>query len=140
MKKKILFTILLGTCAVPVFAGGNDAPPAVKAKFVSLYPRAVKIKWEKEKANYEASFRIQRTEMSCLFDSTGSVLETESEIEIAALPKAAAAYIAKNYAGQKIKEAARITTTQNVTTYEAEVKEGDLVFDSNGIFIKKIVE
>ena len=52
----------------------------------------------------------------------------------------AADYIGKNYAGQKIKEAAKIVDSKKVTTYEAEVKEGDLIFDANGKFLKKVVE
>ena len=61
--------------------------------------------------------------MSCLFDASGNLLETESGIETSDLPKAAADYIGKNYAGQKIKEAAKIVDSKKVTTYEAEVKK-----------------
>jgi hypothetical protein len=141
MKKVILASVLLGIFAVSAFAfGGDDAPAAVKASFAKLYPNVTKVKWGKEDANYEAEFEVNKVEMSCLFDATGNLLETESEIEISALPKGVADYVTKNYAGQKIKEASKIVDAKNVTTYEAEVKEGDLIFDATGNFVKKVVE
>lgn len=141
MKKLILAAILLGAFTASLFALGNDdAPAAVKVSFTKLYPNISKVKWGKEDANYEAEFEMNKTEMSCLFDASGNLLETESGIETSDLPKAAADYIGKNYAGQKIKEAAKIVDSKKVTTYEAEVKEGDLIFDANGKFLKKVVE
>jgi hypothetical protein len=153
MKKLILATAILGIFAVSAFAfgpmeyglrtfgrSGEDAPAAVKASFTKLYPSVTKVKWGKEDANWEAEFDMNKVEMSCLFDATGNLLETESEIEISALPKGVAEYITKNYSGQKIKEASKIVDAKKVTTFEAEVKEGDLIFDANGSFLKKVVE
>jgi Putative beta-lactamase-inhibitor-like, PepSY-like len=141
MKKIILAVILIGAFTVSLFAFGNDTiPEAVKAKFALLYPGITKVKWEKEGTNYEGAFEMNKTEMSCLFDPAGDLLETENKIEIPALPKAAVDYITKNYAGQKIKEAAKIADSKKVITYEAEVKEGDLIFDEKGNFLKKVLE
>lgn len=141
MKKLFSVAAILGMFAVSAFAfGGDDAPAAVKASFEKLYPNATKVKWGKEDTNYEAEFEVNKVEMSCLFDATGKLLETESEIEISALPEKISDYVAKNYAGEKIKEASKIIDSKNITTYEAEVKEGDLVFDAGGNFIKKVVE
>ena len=141
MKKLILSSVLLGLFAVSAFAlGGDDIPPAVKANFTKLYPSVTKVKWGKEEANFEVEFEMNKTEMSCLFDDAGNLLETETEIAITALPKSVSDYVAKNYAGQKIKEASKIIDSKKTTTYEAEVKEGDLIFDDKGNFIKKVVE
>lgn len=141
MKKFILSSALLGLFATSAFAfGGDDAPEAVKASFTKLYPSVTKVKWGKEEANFEAEFEMNKTEMSCLFDDAGNLLETETEIAITALPKSVSDYVAKNYAGQKIKEASKIIDSKKTTTYEAEVKEGDLIFDDKGNFIKKVVE
>ena len=71
-----------------------------------------------------------------MIDVSGNILETEIEIKVDALPANAKAYISKNYAGQKIKEATKITDNKGVVTYEAEIKGKDLIFDSNGNFIK----
>ncbi len=140
MKKIMLAAAVLGVFAVSAMAfGGDDAPAAAKTKLTSLYPNATKVKWGKEDANFEASFENAKVEMSCLFDAAGTLLETESEIEISALPKGVTDYLAKNYAGQKIKEAAKIIDAKNVTIFEAEMKEGDILFDDKGNFIKKVV-
>ena len=138
MKKVILAAVLLGIFTVSAFAlRGEDAPAAVKAKFASLYPKVSKVKWEKEDANWEAGFESNDVEMSCLFDGTGNLLETESEVAVSSLPKAVIDYCAKNYAGKKIIEGAKIVDAKNVTTYEAEIKGvGDLIFDSQGGFVK----
>lgn len=141
MKKLILSISAIALFTLCAFAfKGEDAPAAVKASFAKLYPNVSKVKWGKEDANYEAGFEMNKIEMSCLFDASGNLLETETEIETSALPKGVSEYVTKNYAGQKIKEAAKIVDAKNVTTYEAEVKAGDLIFDSNGNFIKKVVE
>ena len=136
----MLATAALEIFAVSVFAsGGDEAPASVKASFSKLYPNVAKVKWEKEGANYEAEFDLNKEETSCLFDAAGNLLETETEIAVSALPKPVSDYVAKNYAGQKIRESSKIVDSKKVTTYEAEVKEGDLIFDDKGIFIKKIV-
>lgn len=150
MKKVMLAAALLGIFTASAFArptesfglafGGDDAPDAVKVSFRKLYPNVTKVKWGKEDANYEAEFDVNKVETSCLFDASGNLLETETEIAISALPNGVADYVTKNYAGQKIKEASKIVDSKKVTTYEAEVKEGDLIFDSNGKFLKKVVE
>ena len=140
MKKVMLAAAILGIFAVSAFAGDSDAPAAVKASFTKLYPNVTKVKWGKEDENYEAEFDLNKVETSCLFDATGNLLETETEIAVNTLPKSVSEYITKNYSGQKIKEASKIVDAKKVTTFEAEVKEGDLIFDSNGNFMKKVVE
>jgi len=114
----------------------KEVPTTVKTTLKKNYPNAKEIKWEKEKANYEAEFEVNKTDYSLLIDVSGNILETEIEIKVDALPAKAKEYVSKNYAGQKIKEATKITNNKGVVTYEAEVKGKDLIFDSNGNFIK----
>lgn len=140
MKKIILATVLFSILTAAAFAGGNDVPSAVKTKFTALYPNVMKVKWGKEEANYEAEFKMNKTEMSCLFDASGNLLETEIEITISSLPKAASEYCTKTFAGNKISEASKIVDSKNIITYEAEVKGvGDVIFDEKGNFLKKAV-
>jgi len=141
MRKLILATTLLAIFTVSAFASGDDTPAAVKTKFASLYPKVTKVKWGKEDANYEAEFEVNKTEMSCLFDASGTLLETETKIAVTALPKAATEYCTKTFSGSKISEASKIVDSKQVVTYEAEVKGvGDVIFDEKGNFIKKVVE
>ena len=118
----------------------KDVPVEVKTTFEKLYPNTKKIKWEKEQDHYEASFDLNKVDHSVLFDAKGNVLETEIEIEMKDLPKGVLEYIKANYAGKKVKEAAKITDDKGVVTYEAEIKGIDLLFDESGKFIKETKE
>lgn len=142
MKKS---AILLAAMFAVTFANAQkvsdkDVPTALKTTLQKNYPNAKEIKWEKENGNYEAEFEVEETDYSLLIDVSGNILETEIEIKVDALPANAKAYISKNYAGQKIKEATKITDNKGVVTYESEIKGKDLIFDSNGNFIKEKTE
>lgn len=136
MKKTILSLALLALIGSTAMAQNDDAPAAVKSKFAADYPNVKKVKWEKEDGHFEAEFEVNGVETSVVYDASGKKLETETAIEVSALPKAASDYIATKYPGQKVKEAAKITDASGKVTYEAEVKEGDLMFDANGHFIE----
>ncbi len=141
MKNTLLIAICLGLTTVQAQKiKESEVPVAVKEGFKKNFPNSKAEKWEKEGANYEAEFDLNKIETSVLLDATGNVLETESEINIQQLPTAATAYLQKNAAGQKIKEAAKITDSKGTVTYEAEAGGADYIFDSTGAFIKKEVE
>lgn len=116
----------------------KDVPVVVKSALQNNYPNAKELKWEKEKGNYEAGFEVAKTDYSVLIDASGNILETEVEIKMEKLPADAIAYVSKNYAGQKIKEVAKITDSRGVVTYEVEVKGKDLIFDNSGKFLKEV--
>jgi Skp family chaperone for outer membrane proteins len=112
-----------------------NVPAAVAAAFAKQYA-GVTPKWEKEDGDYEASFEQHDKETSVVYTAAGQLKETEVEIAVNELPAAATAYLAKNHPNAKVKEAAKITAANGVVTYEAEVKDKDLLFDVNGNFIK----
>lgn len=135
--------VLLGLVfSVTMFAQKEEkaktiVPPAiVKEMFAKEFPMVKKVKWEKEDANYEAGFDLNKVETSVLIDAKGKILETESEINVATLSKKITDYVATNYPKQKIKGAAKIINAAKKVTYEAEIKGFDLIFDENGTFIK----
>ncbi|MFT3737553.1 MAG: PepSY-like domain-containing protein [Breznakibacter sp.] len=139
--KKLVF--LLAALASVSFANAQkvsekEVPAAVKSALQKSHPNAKELKWEKEKGNYEAGFEVTETDYSVLIDASGNILETEVEIKIDEFPANAKAYAAKHYAGQKIKEAAKITDSKGVVTYEIEVKGKDLIFDNTGKFLKEV--
>ncbi len=117
-----------------------EVPAAIKAAFSKQYPNAKDAKWEKENGNYEAEFDNGKVETSALYTATGSLLETEIEINTSELPKTISDYVTKNLTGKKIKEASKITDTKGTITYEAEIDEADYIFDAKGNFLKKDVE
>ncbi|MDP4731356.1 MAG: PepSY-like domain-containing protein [Flavobacteriales bacterium] len=116
----------------------KDVPAPVKTAFQKNFPQAKVEKWEKEGINFEAEFELNKSEQSVLFDAQGDIIETEIEIEISELPYGIVDYVKTNYKGQSVKEAAKISDTKGTLTYEAEIKGMDLLFDSNGKFIKEI--
>ncbi len=112
-----------------------NVPAAVSSAFAKQYA-GITPKWEKEDSDYEANFKQHDKETSVVYSATGQLKETEVEITPAELPAAATAYLAKNYPNTRVKEAAKITNAAGVVTYEAEVKDKDLLFDAKGNFIK----
>lgn len=113
------------------------APPAeAKLAFEKKFPGATKVKWGKEKNDYEVNFLDKQVEMAAVYDSKGVCRETEVSIPSNQLPITVKAYILKKYTGARIKEAAKITTANGILTYEAEVNKQDLIFDATGKFLK----
>ncbi len=130
-----LFILFIGT----TFA--QNVPAAAKNKLKALYPKAEKVKWDKEGTNFEANFEVNDTEMSVIFDAKGTVLETETEIEKDDLPAAVKNALKKDFAGYDVEETAKIEKNGK-TTFEAQVKKGeiklDAIYSPVGKLIKKI--
>jgi len=138
MKKLVLImvTAMITSLTYAQKMKEKEVPTSVKIAFQKQYPNAKETKWKKENDNFEAEFEIKEIEYSVLIDTKGNILETELEIKADELPANAKDYISKNYKEQKIKEAAKITDARGIVTYEAEIKGNDLIFDSNGNFIR----
>ena len=116
----------------------KNIPENVRLSFQKKYPTIKNAKWDREGDKYEASFDLNEKENAVLIDAKGNVLETEIEVELKQLPKSIIDYIKANYAERKAKGGAKITDAKGVITYEVEIKGMDLIFDSNGIFIKEL--
>lgn len=140
MKKNKL---LLGFCiSVSMTACGQSVkesavPAAVKQAVEKQYP-GIKAKWEKEDGNYEANLKKDGKSISLLINDAGTILESEIDITASELPAAITAYMQQHYTGKKFLETAKITDKNNVTTYEVAIKGKDVMFDSNGVFLKEI--
>jgi len=142
MKKLALMTVagMITSLSFAQKLQEKDVPVQVKTSFQKQFPDAKETKWEKEKGNYEAEYEMKETDCSVLIDASGNILEKEVEISLIELPAKAKEFVSKNYSGQKIKEAAKITDAKGIITYEAEVKGKDLLFDSYGNFINEEID
>jgi biopolymer transport protein ExbD len=142
MRQRNLFSfvsacvLLLSVSAGAQQIKDTQVPAAVKASFTKTYP-ATKAGWEIEGGVYEASFKKDGKSMSVMIDKGGNITETETDIPVSQLPKAVTAYLQQHYKGAKIKEAARIVKADGQINYEGEVNNKDVVFDSNGNFIRE---
>ncbi|SMO37237.1 Putative beta-lactamase-inhibitor-like, PepSY-like [Chryseobacterium rhizoplanae] len=138
--KKVAILLTMITAVVFVNAQKvqqKNVPGPVLKGFQKQFPTVKDAKWEKEDGNYEAGFTINGTEASVVINPSGSILETETEMSSNSLSTSIKAYIVKNYPNQKIKEAAKITDSEGIVTYEAEVNGKDLIFDNKGKFLKE---
>ena len=68
MKNLILTaaTILVSSLAIGQKINQTKVPSSVQAALLSQNPDQTKVKWEKEKQNYEASFLVDKVEASQL--------------------------------------------------------------------------
>ena len=138
MKKIVTFSAYIIAISFAASAQKIDAgkvPTSVKTSFTKQFP-GVATKWEKENGKYEASFKKDGNTMSALFEKNGTMTESETDIKVSALPAAVLAYVKANYKSKTIKEAAKITKSDGTIMYEAEVDGKDVIFDSNGKFVK----
>lgn len=135
-----MFALLMTTAANAQKLKEKEVPAAVITAFKKAYPQTTRVGWEKEGANYEAGFDLNKTENSVQFDADGNILETETEITITLLPAKVKNYISEHYPSKSVKEAAKITDAKGVVTYEAEVGGKDLMFDESGNFIREEAE
>jgi len=137
----IVASVLTFSCANAQKISEAEVPASVKSSFAKKFLGAKVEKWEKEGADYEAEFHLNKIEHSALFDANGTFKEVEQEIKVSELPKAATDYCAKTYATYKVSEASKITDANGKITYEAEMSKGkehfDALFDDKGNFIKK---
>jgi len=114
----------------------SEVPAAVISSFQNNFKGIKAERWGKESGNYEAEFDLKDKEASATFAPDGKWIETEVEIPMSEMPKAAAEYIAKNYDGKRVRETAKITTADGKVKYEAEIRKQDLLFDENGNLLK----
>ena len=135
MKNLIIFVLSFLLYSSTIHA--TVVPVAVKNAFQKKFPNAKKVKWEKEKTNeYEASFKLDRKEVSALYLTDGKLIEVETEIFDTELPKPVVESLNKKYPNIKISEVSKIERSDNSIVYEAELKIGgkkiDLLFDEKG--------
>jgi hypothetical protein len=141
--KKLMIIIALGFSSTLIYAQKiqeSGVPALVKNTIKKEFPSVKNVKWEKEQGNYEAGFSVNKIDHSLLFDEQGNMVEKEIKIELNQLPKGVIEYVKKNYQGKEPKGAAKITNAKGLVTYEAEIKGMDLLFDSNGKFIKEVID
>lgn len=140
MKKIILLLIAATgvTFAQAQKMNENAVPAPVRSGLQKQFPGTNNVKWEKEKGNYEAGFKSNGTDYSVLLNADGKIIETEIAMSVHSLAAPVKEYVAKNYPGQKLKGAAKITDAKGIVTYEAELEGKDLIFDASGKFLKVV--
>ena len=116
-------------------------PEAVRNSFDGKFATATKVEWGIEKqGEYEAEFKMNKNEMSVVFDEKGNLLETETEIKKTELPQTVLESLKKEFGNYKIDEIEKVDSN-GTTSYEMEAGKGkekfELVFDYNGKLLQK---
>ena len=123
MKKVILLVASIFVFSAMVFAA--KPPVKVQKAFEAKFPDAVDVKWGKENSKeWEANFALNGVKMSANFKTTGDWVETESQIDVSALPEAVTAEIKRLHPNGEITAAYKIDSAKDGTKYEADVKTG----------------
>ncbi len=77
-----------------------------------------------------------------LYDQNGNFKSYKYQIQIQNLPLKSQQYLKENYGIKAIRKSFTVLDNENITTYECAVvkdqKNYNLVFDKDGIFIKRI--
>ena len=144
MKKIISIAIVFNILTIRAYSqqklDQSAVPATVKTSFSSMYPHSQVEYWVKEEGNYAAEFDSEKKEMVLILRPDGKVVKLETRIHPSGLPAAAKDYIAKHYPGKKVTDCVTTSDPEGHRIYEAEVNERDLIFDSNGNFIKSVKE
>jgi len=111
-------------------------PAAVKAAFDKAYPGIAGTKWEKEEGEYEVTFQKDSKTVSVVYDTKGQLKETETGIEVSALPAAVVTYVNQHYKGATIKTPEKTVKADGTVIYEVDVNKHTLVFDAAGKYLK----
>jgi len=118
-----------------------EPPAAVEQAFASGHPTATDVTWTMADDGFEASFTEDGTAQSVVYAASGVAGAVEVEIPVADLPAAVTAALARDYAGQTVREAAGIVE-DGQPTYEAEITADgtttDLIFREDGTLVETI--
>ena len=137
MKAKfLLFSFLLVT-ALAFAQSSAQIPTDVKSTFDRFYPNAQNVNWQQEQSYFIPVFTDGNVRTKLLIDLKGALIHTSVHISDANLPATATAYITATYPGQVVSDAEKLTMFNHSNRYEAIVAGKDLIFDSNGTFIRE---
>lgn len=140
MKNEILLICL--SISLTITAQGQSLKASqvsqeAKAALAKKYPQANHVKWEKENGNFEANWGgASGEDNSIQFSPSGNFVGMELAIKVNELPSSILGYVKTHYPGYAIKVAGKITDDQGKLTFEAEVKGKDLIFDSQGKYLR----
>ena len=117
---------------------GIDIPISVTTSFHQTYP-SILADWSKDGDNFEAKYKADSLNRTVTYNSSGILIEINTEILEAALPVPVMEYLNENYKDQEVNEISKITNANGIVTYETKIKVMDLTFDSSGKFVKTVM-
>lgn len=141
---KFILAAFLVTTMFAFTSKDDKAPQKVKESFNKKFPKAKKVKWDKESdTEWEAEFKMNRTEYSANFLSDGTWQETEHEIKVKEVPQNIMSSFKKAFPDYQIEEAEISETTKGLV-YEFAIEKGEtemeIAITTNGKIVKQEVK
>jgi hypothetical protein len=133
----ILFALAVAMACQP--KKDVTVPGIIKESFEKIHPNATDVQWIEEPSIFEAKFTDGKTKGAISFNEKGEIVETEEVIEQDNLPNLPGIieYIKTSYPGEIIEQSEKITKHDGTVVYELQIKGKELVFDSQGKFLKE---
>jgi hypothetical protein len=142
MKKLILIIAIMG-----FFAGSyaqSLMPAEVPAKIYKSFEKSHRdinpVDWSKTGDDYKASYNENDRNIVLIYAANGKLKETEKEISLSQLPATVLKYVNDNYPGGVVKRKVMITGLNGKSSYEVQVNQVDLAFNSKGMLVEHMPE
>jgi hypothetical protein len=134
MKKIILLIAIMGmiTFTYAQTLMPNDVPAKVSKAFEKSHPKISQVEWNQIGDTYKATYIADEKNMAVVYNTSGKKIETEKEINISQLPISVLKYVNDNFPGEVIKKKVLITDAKGRSSYELQVNQQDLAFNSQG--------
>ncbi len=139
--KKILFLIALTGFFVNAQGQGlksTDVPVSVMDSFNINYPEMQDVEWNQDGINYSAGFEENQLGRTITYAASGKLVGVDEQIVLSAVPNSVTAYVLKNYEGNEMDSASKVTGADGTVTYKTKMEGKDLFFDSRGNFMKSV--
>jgi hypothetical protein len=121
MKTYIVIISFLLCGAVGLAQDKKDVPQKVLETFQSEFPNATDVRWEREKENKEAEFKIEGQGAEAILTPEGELLKYKVEIEKNELPQAVRDAIDRDYQGEKYNDTRKLVV-KGKTYYQVEIE------------------
>ncbi|MBC5620403.1 MULTISPECIES: PepSY-like domain-containing protein [Butyricimonas] len=145
--KNFLFTALLLSGFAFTSCDDNDdnyTPDGkIQEAFITKYPNAQRVEWEKKYDHYVADFYLEGIEREAWINAQGEWVMTESDIRYTDLPaEVQSAFQASEYKDWKIDDVDMLERVEMEPVYVIEVEQGkqefDLYYAADGTLLKAV--
>lgn len=152
MKIKFYFLLFAVTSTLAFQSCDNNdnlktVPVELQNAFANKYPGIQKVDWEQEGGYYVADFMDGAFEASAWFDKTAKWVLTETDLIYQSLPNAVKATFENseyNTPTWKLDDIDRLDRPEQETIYvievESKTQDLDLLYRSDGVLIKSVVD
>jgi len=136
----IFIIMIMVSCNKESTLKSDKIPSAIQNSFRTAHAEVKDESWEKDGDYFEAEYDKNGMEQTILYDNSGNVIRTESEISNKDIPSTIGSYVLDYYKGYRIVDAATIIKSDG-SFYKIEIKKGnseqEFLFDMEGNFVSE---